>query len=80
MARLTPTTWTCCRSPPPPAGSCSGLAWTVAIATIARITGDNFRLVDRLLIQMQRIRQINALDTITPEVVEAVREAMLIGN
>jgi len=53
---------------------------SVAIATIARITGGNFHLVDRLLSQVQRMQQINHLDTITPEVVEAARDALLIGR
>jgi len=53
---------------------------TVAVATIARITGGNFRLVDRLLTQIRRILEINHLATVTPEVVEAARDALLIGH
>jgi DNA transposition AAA+ family ATPase len=50
-------------------------AQTIAIATIARITGGNFRLVDRLLTQIERMREINHLRAVTPEAVEAAREA-----
>ncbi len=56
------------------------LAQTTAIATIARITGGNLRLVGRLLTQVDRIREINDLPAVTPEAVEAAREALLIGR
>ncbi|MGJ9403700.1 hypothetical protein [Arthrobacter sp. KK5.5] len=51
-----------------------------AIATIVRITGGNFRLVDRLITQIRRIQALNKLDTLTPELVDAAREALLIGH
>ena len=57
-----------------------GIAHTTAIATIVRITGGNFRLVDRLLTQIERIQALNKLDTLTPEIVDAAREALLIGH
>jgi len=56
------------------------LAQTVAIATVARITGSNFRLIDRPLTQVERIREINHLTAVTPEAVDAAREALLIGR
>ncbi len=44
-----------------------------------RITNGNFRLIQRLFTQIERILQINELRTVTKEVVEAARESMVIG-
>lgn len=50
-----------------------------AVAAIVRITSGNFRLIQRLFTQIERILQINELRTVTKEVVEAARESMVIG-
>jgi Holliday junction resolvasome RuvABC ATP-dependent DNA helicase subunit len=50
-----------------------------ALAVIARTTGGNFRLVQRLWSQIERILQINGLRTVTKEVVEAARDQLIIG-
>jgi DNA transposition AAA+ family ATPase len=52
---------------------------TEAVATVARITGGNFRLAHRLFAQIHRILDINQLRTVTREVVEAARESLVIG-
>ncbi len=49
------------------------------IAAIVRISGGNFRLLDRLLTQIGRILEINALDSVTREAVDAAREVLVIG-
>jgi DNA transposition AAA+ family ATPase len=50
-----------------------------AVAAIGRTTGGNFRLIQRLFTQIERILQINVMRTVTKEVVEAARESLVIG-
>jgi hypothetical protein len=50
------------------------------VATIIRMTGCTFRLLNRLLTQLERILEINALPEITKTVVEAARESLVIGE
>ena len=50
------------------------------IALIIRITGGNFRLLNRLLTQTQRILEINSLKEVTKAAVAAARESLVIGQ
>jgi DNA transposition AAA+ family ATPase len=52
-----------------------GLTDAEVLATIIRITGGNFRL----LTQIARLVEINALSQVTREVVEAARKSLVIG-
>jgi hypothetical protein len=51
-----------------------------SVAAIIRITNGNFRLLQRLLSQVERVLQINELRFVTKEVVEAARELLIIGS
>jgi DNA transposition AAA+ family ATPase len=57
-----------------------GLIDEEGIATLIRITGGNFRLLHRMLTQIGRVLEINKLEKITPSVVEAARESLVIGT
>jgi len=51
-----------------------------AISAIVRITEGNFRFIHHLLMQVERILQINEIQTVTKEVVEAARDNLVIGQ
>ena len=46
------------------------------VAAIVRTTGGNFRLLNRVLTQMERIAKINGLDRLDKTVVEAARQSL----
>lgn len=50
-----------------------------AQAAAIRITRGNFRLMERLFAQMQRIMTINRIGNVTTDVVEAARDCLVIG-
>lgn len=50
-----------------------------AIATIARITVGNFRLLRRLFLQIERVLRVNELTVITDDVINAARSTPVIG-
>ena len=50
-----------------------------ARAAVIRITRGNLRLMERLLAQMRRIMDINEVDNVTLEIVNAARDRLVIG-
>ena len=48
-------------------------------AAVVRVTGGNFRLLDRLLTQIARVLAINSVDRVTAAVVDAARESLVIS-
>lgn len=50
------------------------------IAALLRTSGGNFRLIERLMAQVKRVKEINELTEITADVVNAARESLVIGT
>ena len=49
------------------------------IASLIRMAGGNFRLLTRLLTQIERVLSVNDLHVISTAVVEAARDSLAIG-
>jgi hypothetical protein len=49
------------------------------IASLIRMTGGNFRLLTRLLTQIERVLSVNNLHLVSTAVVEAARDSLVIG-
>jgi hypothetical protein len=50
------------------------------IASLIRMSGGNFRLLTRLLTQIERILKVNQLDRVSKEIVAAARDSLVIGQ
>jgi DNA transposition AAA+ family ATPase len=50
------------------------------LGAIIRMTGGNFRLLNRLLTQIERLLKLNEAQTATLEIVDAARESLVIGQ
>jgi hypothetical protein len=50
------------------------------MARLIRMTGGNFRLLTRLLTQIERVLDVNDLQIVSVEVLEAARDSLVIGQ
>jgi hypothetical protein len=50
------------------------------IAMLIRMSGENFRLLTRLLTQIKRIVKVNQSQTVSKEIVTAARDSLVIGQ
>ena len=50
------------------------------IASLTRMSGGNFRLLTRLLTQIERILNVNNLRTVSKDIVAAARDSLVIGQ
>lgn len=50
-----------------------------AMSAAIRVTRGNFRLIERLLAQMQRLMAVNNLDALSADLVQAARDCLVIG-
>ena len=50
------------------------------VSAIIRITGGNFRLIERLMSQVARVMEITQLDTLDPDVIHATRQVLVVGT
>ena len=57
-----------------------GLSSPAVLAAIVQITGGNLRLVVRLLTQIARVLEVNALESVTVDVVDTARDVLVIGT
>lgn len=49
------------------------------MSAVARITQGNFRLLQRLIAQIERLLAINGFKLVSKELVEVARESLVIG-
>jgi DNA transposition AAA+ family ATPase len=50
------------------------------VSAVVRITGGNFRLIERLMTQVARVMEINQLEALDPDVVHAARQMLVVGT